>query len=174
MIPLVLQLFVWGALWAAGIFELPLGQRAVDALRVSFAVMFAFTGISHFVPGMRRDFIRMVPPRLPRPGLLVTISGVCELAGAAGLCQPVLVAPAALALALLLVVLLPANVRAHRAGLVIGGRAATPLRWRVPMQLFWIVALLWVGKVQLLASRTPSPAVSRQEPDSHRSLAALP
>ena len=47
--------------------------------------MFTMTGVAHFTPGMRRDMIAIVPPRLPAPGLLVTITGVLELLGAAGL-----------------------------------------------------------------------------------------
>ena len=52
--------------------------------------MFLLTGIAHF--GSRRaGFVEMVPPRLPRPALLVTVTGVLELAGA--LAQHVLLQP---------------------------------------------------------------------------------
>jgi uncharacterized membrane protein len=44
----------------------------------------------------------------------------------------------------LLVAMFPANVHAARQGLSIAGRRATPLPWRVPLQLFWIAALWWV------------------------------
>jgi hypothetical protein len=30
-------------------------------------------GVAHFAPGMRRDMIAIVPPRLPKPALLVTV-----------------------------------------------------------------------------------------------------
>jgi hypothetical protein len=39
----------------------------------------------------------------------------------------------------------PANVRAAREQLPVAGRRATPMLWRVPLQLFWIAALLWVA-----------------------------
>jgi uncharacterized membrane protein len=46
--------------------------------------MFVMTGVAHFVK-MRAELVSMVPPGLPAPGLLVTVTGVLELAGAAGL-----------------------------------------------------------------------------------------
>jgi uncharacterized membrane protein len=49
--------------------------------------MFTLTGMAHFV-GMRAELIDMVPPALPNPGLLVTVTGALELAGAAGLLIP--------------------------------------------------------------------------------------
>jgi uncharacterized membrane protein len=54
------------------------------ALRGGLAALFTTTGVAHFV-GMRAELISMVPPELPEPGLLITITGVMELAGAAGL-----------------------------------------------------------------------------------------
>ncbi len=69
-----------------------LGVDYVDnwtaAIAVGLAAMFVLTGIAHFAPPMRRDLIAIVPPQLPAPGLLVTITGVLELLGAAGLLLP--------------------------------------------------------------------------------------
>src|SRR5258705_10975202 len=69
-----------------------LGVDDVDswpqAVAVGLAAMFVMTGVAHFVPAMRRDMIAIVPPRLPAAGLLVTITGVLELLGAAGLLYP--------------------------------------------------------------------------------------
>src|SRR6516225_8037471 len=58
------------------------------AIAVGLAAMFAMTGVAHFAPPMRRDLIAIVPPRLPAPGLLVTVTGVLEPLGAAGLLLP--------------------------------------------------------------------------------------
>jgi uncharacterized membrane protein len=44
----------------------------------------------------------------------------------------------------LLVGMFPANVHAAREGLMVAGRRATPVLWRLPLQLFWIGALWWV------------------------------
>jgi uncharacterized membrane protein len=106
--------------------------------------MFVFTAVSHFHPRTRPDLIRMVPAGLPAPALLVTATGVLELLGAIGLLVPRTVPAAAYGLMTLLVAMFPANVHAARAGLTVAGRRATPLLWRLPLQLFWIAALWWV------------------------------
>ena len=94
-----------------------LGVDYVDdwpsAIAVGLAVMFTMTGVAHFV-GLRRDMIAIVPPRLPAPGLLVTVTGVLELLGAAGLLYPPTRVAAAVCLFLLMVVMFPANVYAAR------------------------------------------------------------
>jgi len=46
----------------------------------------------------------------------------------------------------LLVAMFPANVHAAREGLVIAGRRASPLMWRLPLQLFWILTLWRVAR----------------------------
>jgi uncharacterized membrane protein len=75
------------------------------------AAQFTTTGVVHFV-GMRAEMISMVPPALPEPGLIITITGVLELAGAAGLLLPRTAPWAAGGLAAVLVAVYPANVSA--------------------------------------------------------------
>jgi uncharacterized membrane protein len=84
------------------------------AIAVGLAAMFVLTGVAHFVNPLRRDMIAIVPPRLPSPGLLVTVSGVLELAGAAGLLYPPTRIAAAVCLFVLMLVMFPANVYAAR------------------------------------------------------------
>lgn len=95
-----------------------LGVDYVDswpqAVAVGLAAMFVMTGVAHFVPGMRRDMIAIVPPRLPAPGLLVTITGMLELLGAVGLLYPPTRVAAAVCLFALMLVMFPANVYASR------------------------------------------------------------
>jgi uncharacterized membrane protein len=95
-----------------------LGVDYVDgwpaAIAVGLAVMFVMTGVAHFAPAMRRDMIAIVPPALPAPGLLVTATGVLELLGAAGLLFSPTRVVAAACLALLMLVMFPANVHAAR------------------------------------------------------------
>jgi uncharacterized membrane protein len=95
-----------------------LGVDYVDswpaAIAVGLAVMFTMTGVAHFVPGMRRDMMAIVPPRLPKPALLVTITGVLELLGAVGLLYPPTRVAAAVCLFVLMLVMFPANVYAAR------------------------------------------------------------
>jgi uncharacterized membrane protein len=120
-----------------------LGVDALDgwqpALRVGLALMFVLTGLAHF-GGRRKELIEMVPPRLPRPDLLVTLTGVLELAGAVGLLIPATATAAAICLALLMLAMFPANVRAARAQLTLGGKPATPLGLRSVLQVIFVAA----------------------------------
>ncbi|OBF03916.1 hypothetical protein A5730_18905 [Mycobacterium sp. ACS4054] len=82
------------------------------AIAVGLAVMFVLTGIAHFAPPMRADLVAIVPPRLPAPGLLVTVTGVLELLGAVGLLLPATRVVAALCLLALMLAMFPANLYA--------------------------------------------------------------
>ena len=84
------------------------------AIAVGLAAMFVVTGIAHFVNPLRRDLIAIVPPRLPAPGLLVTITGALELLGAVGLLYPPTRVAAAVSLFVLMLVMFPANIYASR------------------------------------------------------------
>src|SRR5215467_3300259 len=118
---------------------IPLGWW--DALRFALAAMFLLTASAHW--GKRRpDLIRMVPPQLPHPGLLVTISGVLEIAGAIGLLIPSTAPPACICLALLLLALFPANVRAARENLTIAGHPVPGIMTRTAIQIVFVVALV--------------------------------
>jgi len=84
------------------------------AIAVGLAAMFVLTGVAHFAPSMRGDLIAIVPPRLPAPSLLVTVTGVLELLGAVGLLLPVTRVAAAVCLLALMLAMFPANVYAAR------------------------------------------------------------
>jgi uncharacterized membrane protein len=145
MAPLIVMLVGWlvaRAIGAVGLWA-PADSWS-GALRFALAAMFAFTAGSHFHPRTRPDLIRMVPASLPAPPLLITATGVLELIGAIGLLVPWAMTAAASGLIALLVAMFPANVHAARGGMVIAGRRAMPLVWRVPLQLFWIASLWWV------------------------------
>jgi uncharacterized membrane protein len=129
------SLLLYRAIGAAG---LPLFDSWIASARFALATMFAFTAVSHFAP-MRRDLIAMVPPRLPRPDLLVFATGALELAGAAGLLFEATRFWAVWGLILLMAAMLPANVSAARRGIAIRGRQVTPLWLRVPMQVLFVV-----------------------------------
>ena len=147
MAPLIVMVISWvavRAIGAAGFWGT--ADSWINALRVALAVMFLFTAVSHFHPRTRNDLIRMVPPGLPSPAFLVAATGVFELLGAVGLLLPSMTVAAAYSLILLLLAMFPANVHAARAGLMVAGRRASPLVWRLPLQLFWIGALWWVSR----------------------------
>ena len=112
------------------------------ATRCGLSLMFFFTAAAHFAPRTRGDLIRMVPPSLPRPDLLVTATGIAELAGAVGLLTS-LSPLAASGLMLLLVAMFPANIYAARIDHRIGGQRHTPMVVRAPLQLLWIGLLWW-------------------------------
>ncbi|WP_448613243.1 DoxX family protein [Modestobacter sp. URMC 112] len=113
------------------------------ALRGGLAAMFTLTGITHFVL-LRDDLVAMVPPALPAPGLLVTVTGVLELAGAAGLLWRPTARWSAAGLAGLLVAVFPANVHAALSGAGIDGEPPTPLGARTVLQLVFLAATVAV------------------------------
>jgi uncharacterized membrane protein len=87
----------------------------------------------------------MVPPIVPNPELMVTVTGVCEVLGAIGLLIPRTRPLAAASLILFLVAVLPANVHAARSALTLNGAPATPLWPRVILQIVFIGLLWWSG-----------------------------
>jgi uncharacterized membrane protein len=112
-------------------------------LRFALAGMFLLTASAHW--GKRRpDLVRMVPPSFPMPDLLVTVTGVLELLGAAGLLVPALAPYAAAGLSLLLLAMFPANVHAARSRLSIAGRPVTPLGLRTVLQVVFLGATIAV------------------------------
>lgn len=115
------------------------------ALAGGLGLMFLVTGLAHFVGPLKADLVAMVPARLPRPELLVAITGVLELLGAIGLFVPMTRTAAAICLALLLVAMFPANVSAALRKLPLGGKPATPLVPRTLMQLLFVGACVAVA-----------------------------
>jgi len=112
-------------------------------LRFALAGMFLLTASAHW--GKRRaDLVQMVPPAFPRPDIVVTVTGVLELLGAAGLLVRPLAPLAAGGLSLLLLAMFPANVHAARAGLTLGGRPVTALGPRTLLQVVFLAATLAV------------------------------
>jgi uncharacterized membrane protein len=144
MMPLIVLVVVTLVARAAGRLGAPGVRDWAAAMRVGLAVMFFFTAAAHF-NSMRPDMIAMVPPFVPNPGLMVTFTGICELLGAIGLLIPRTRRIAALALILLLVSVLPANIYAAHAGVTLRGAPPTPMIPRIALQVFFIAALWWSG-----------------------------
>lgn len=114
------------------------------SVRVGLAVMLLFTAAAHF-NSMRADLIAMVPPYVPNPGLMVTITGICEILGAIGLLVPRTRRIAAYALIVFLIAVLPANIHAAQAGVTLRGEPATPIVPRVAIQALFIGLIGWAG-----------------------------
>jgi len=143
MIPLVVLVATTLVLRAVGAFGVDSLDGWQPAVRGGLAAMLLITAGAHF-GSRRRDLIAMVPPRLPRPDLLVTLTGVLELALAVGLVFSATAPVAAVLLVGLLAALFPANVHAAKARVGIGGRPPTPLGPRAVMQLVFAAAALAV------------------------------
>ena len=140
MIPFLVLAIATLVLRAAGAIGVHVLDSWTPCLRAALAIMFFLTASAHC--GKRRpDLIAMVPAVFPRPDLIVTVTGALELLGAVGLLLPITAPAAALCLALLLTALFPANVRAARQHLQIGGTPATALPLRTLLQLVFIAAL---------------------------------
>ena len=144
MVPLIVLLASVVALRVLGRFGVLALESWETCLRSGLALMFLVTASAHW--GVRRpDLVRMVPPVFPDPELLVTVTGVAEIAGALGLLIPRVAPWAAAGLAILLVAAFPANVHAARQGLTIGGSPAMPLVLRSVLQIVFLAAVLAAG-----------------------------
>ena len=103
---------------------------------------FIAAGINHFVhPAV---YIRIVPPWLPAPALLVQVSGICEILGGIGVLLPKTRRLSGIGLVALLVAVFPANVQMalHPQSYA---DIATPLALyiRLPLQLVLIAWVWW-------------------------------
>lgn len=115
-----------------------------SSLQGAVAVMLLLTASAHW--GKRRpDLIRMVPPIFPRPDWIVTATGWLEIAGAVGILFPATSRVASICLAMLLIAMFPANVRAARERLTIGGKPTPTLLVRTLLQLVFLAAVLLAG-----------------------------
>jgi uncharacterized membrane protein len=114
MAPLITLLLSTVAARSIGWFGTAYVNSWTAAIAVGLAAMFVLTGFAHFAPPLRRDLLAIVPPRLPAPGDLVTITGLLELLGAVGLLLPVTRVAAAVCLLVLMLAMFPANVYASR------------------------------------------------------------
>jgi uncharacterized membrane protein len=117
-----------------------------DSARYALVVMFIFTTTAHF-NRMKHDLARMIPAYFPRPLLIVYITGVLELLGAAGLVLPQFRGLAGICLIALLVGMFIANVNAAQRGVTLRGKPPTPLWLRAPMQILFIALLWWSTRV---------------------------
>ncbi|RNB83884.1 hypothetical protein EDM59_15300 [Brevibacillus nitrificans] len=114
------------------------------SLQGAVAVMLLLTASAHW-GAKRPDLIRMVPPIFPKPGLIVTATGLLEIAGAIGILFPATSQATSTGLAVLLVAMFPANVRAAREHVTIGGRPVPKLPLRTVLQVVFLAAVLLAG-----------------------------
>jgi uncharacterized membrane protein len=139
---LFVSLLIFRGLGALGVSLL---ATWIDSTRFALAVMFLFTSSAHFNK-MRHDLARMMPRVFPNPMGMVYFTGVCEILGALGILVPRTRPLAGFCLCVFLLAILPANIKAARENLTIGGRVATALWLRIPMQLLFLVLIFWCTK----------------------------
>jgi uncharacterized membrane protein len=167
--PLIALVGVTLALRIAGAVGVPRLRPWPVALRGGLATMFVMTGMAHFI-GLRAELISMVPPALPNPGLLVTITGLLELAGALGLLLRRTAPWAAGGLTALLVGLFPANVYAALNGITTSpGDALVP---RTLMQLVFLAATVTVLASHVRGRRRLNLVTTSRLPDPKKIYAA--
>ena len=166
MLPLIIVVTAFAVLRITGAAGVRPLSNWRTCLRWALALMFLVTASGH--SGSRRpDLIAMVPPAMPSPEFLVTLTGVLEIAGALGLMIPRTSRLAAACLAVMLVAMFPANVYAAQQGLSIGGRPVTKLPLRTAVQIGLVLASAAIaatdrdGRVTL--SRQPTWAVRTDE-----------
>jgi len=140
---LLISLLLYRAIGALGVAALATWDGAT---RYALATMLVFTASAHFTK-MKHDLVRMMPDWIPQPMALIYFTGVCEIAGAIGLLVPSVRQPAGLALIVFFIVVFPANVKAARTGVGLGGKRPTPLWLRTSMQVLFI-ALTWWSAVR--------------------------
>jgi uncharacterized membrane protein len=142
LLPFFVLISAFIAFFLAGQFGLAWFHPWTHALRASLACMLLLTASGHW--GKRRaDLIAMIPPQLPSPGVIITLTGIVEIAGAIGLLFERTHRAAALSLVVFFIAIFPANVRAATQHLTIGGRPVLGVVPRGAIQIIFIaVALL--------------------------------
>ncbi len=145
--PVLIVLFVsWLLMRGMGALGLSAFATWRDSARFALAAMFVFTASAHFTQ-MKHDMAKMIPPVFPQPLLIVYLTGILELLGAAGLILPRTQAVAAVCLIALLIGMFTANVHAALTGITLRGKPVTPLWLRTPMQILFIGLLWWSAKL---------------------------
>jgi uncharacterized membrane protein len=144
MVPLFALVVSFLLFWVLALFGWSYFDNWHSPLQGAVAVMLLLTASAHW--GKRRpDLIRMIPAAIPKPDWIVTATGWLEIAGALGILFPATSRAASICLAVLLVTMFPANVRAARKRLTIGGRPTPKLLVRTLLQLVFLAAVLLAG-----------------------------
>jgi len=146
VVPLYILILVTLTLRAIG----ALGVRKFSCFReaalVALAVMFLFTGTTHFTD-MKQDYLAMIPDPLPRTFWLIYLTGVLEISGAVGLLVTALRRTASICLAVLLLAMFPANVHASLNEIPFRGQPPTALWLRAFLQAGFVGLLMWVSVI---------------------------
>ncbi|WP_313393046.1 DoxX family protein [Sphingobium yanoikuyae] len=116
-------------------------------VRIGLALAYAIAGAAHLM--RPAGFVAITPHWVPEPQIVVALTGIAELAGAAGLMIPATRRAAAIALALYALCVWPANFNHALHDIPLGG---VHLSWwyhgpRLALQPVIIWWALWAGAV---------------------------
>ena len=121
-------------------------SRAQKIGLVLQAILYAVAGALHFaMPG---PYMKVMPPYIPQPLMMVRISGLFEILGGLGLLLPATRRAAAWGLVALLVAVFPANLYMAMQPAAAGALSIPAvLRWgRLPLQALLIWWELWCSR----------------------------
>lgn len=152
MVSLYVLVIATAAFRIAGILGIKIFRGFSDCLRYGFAVMFIFTGVSHFTT-LKDDFVRMIPFEFFRNDATVYATGAIEIAGALWLASGRRVGTICVLFIVFLAAVLPANIYASVNDITLGGRPPTELHLRVMAQVLYMVLLAFVGFAGMHRSR---------------------
>jgi uncharacterized membrane protein len=152
---LAVLLVSWIAFRAAGALGVAALSTWRDSGRWALAIMLVVTASAHFT-AMKQDLARMVPVWIPEPMAVIYLTGVLEVAGAIGILLRRTRRLAGICLCILFVAMFPANLRAAREGMSVGGNPATALWLRVPMQILFVWLAWWTA---VSAPRRPETGI---------------
>ncbi|MGG3623503.1 DoxX family protein [Bacillus gobiensis] len=144
MAPFITLIFTFTLLYTAGWLGWSYMAQLQHALQGAVAAMFLLTASAHW--GKRRpDLIRMVPAIFPRPDWLVSATGLLEIIGAVLLVIPFTSSAASIGLAIMLLAMFPANIRASREKLRLAGKEVMPIKARTLIQIVFLLAVILAG-----------------------------
>jgi uncharacterized membrane protein len=138
-------------------------NRWRTGLRWLLVLVYLTAGVLHLLrPAV---FIAITPPWVPRPALVIMVTGLCEIAGAIGLKVPRLRWLAGLMLAIYAVAVFPANIHHALDGVAVGG-AVLGWAYHLPRLLFQPVLVWWAlfaGGVVNWPWKSSSPSSPRKQ-----------
>lgn len=117
-----------------------------NCARIGTGMTFIFTGISHFVAP--DTFMKLMPPFIPEPFLMIYTSGFFEISGGIGLIFAKTKRLASYGLILLLLAIFPANIYVAWENVQLGGFMNFSFyQWlRLPLQLVLIGWVWWTAR----------------------------
>jgi uncharacterized membrane protein len=115
--------------------------------RILLAIFYLVAGVAHL--RMPATFLAITPGWVPFPEMVITLTGIAELAGAIGLMVPRLRYAAGIGLALYALCVWPANINHMVNNIALNGHTAS-MAYHIPRMIaqpiiIWLA--LWVGGV---------------------------